>query len=185
MGEGAVSLTAENITEIKMLAETLDTLAPEAQDPWILLQKFTASLREGDTGLEFRRTEIICALERALAYSIEDDPKYFGASILGVQFSSALNDWPPAFDLISTEEKNTWQEVATEVDHPLLKAHFFDLLYSAGIETTPATGEKVVALYLELAAVSHLDEYYRASCLRRAWSIARRLSLPAERGVRQ
>lgn len=178
-------MKAEKITEFKMLAETLDSLATESPDPWILLQKFTASLREGDTGLEFQRTEVICALERALAYSIEDDPKYFGASTLGVQFSSALNDWPPAFGLVSTEEKKIWQEAAAALEHPLPKAHFLDLLYSAGIEATPTAGTKVVALYLELATVSHLDEYYRASCLRRAWSIARRLSLPAEQDARQ
>lgn len=176
---------AEKNTEIKKLVEMVDTLAAESRDPWILLQKFTASLREGDSGLEFQRTEEISALERALAYSIKDDPKYYGASTLGVQFSSALNDWPPAFNLISTEEKEVWQKAATALAHPLPKAHFLDLLYSAGIGATPAAGAKVVALYLELATASHLDEYYRASCLRRAWSIARRLSLPVEQDARQ
>lgn len=170
---------------VALLAAQLDLHAENSPDPWILLQKFTASLREGDTGLEFQRTEVICAMERGLAYSIEDDPKYFGASSLGVQFSSALNDWPPAFNLVSTEDKKIWQEVATALGHPLPQAHFLDLLYSAGIEATPAAGAKVVALYLELAAVRHLDEYYRASCLRRAWSIARRLSLPTEQDARQ
>jgi|GEM_PF-1551368 len=185
VSKGAGSSTAGKITETKKFAETIDTLATESLDPWILLQKFTASLREGHSGLEFQRTEVICALERALAYSIEDDPKYYGASTLGVQFSSALNDWPPAINLVSTEEKKIWQEAAAALEHPLPKAHFLDLVYSAGIEATPTAGTEVVALYLELATVSHLDEYYRASCLRRAWSISRRLSLPAEQDARQ
>lgn len=182
---GGRALRRDQSSEVEQLSGVLDSRAANSPDPWILLQKFTASVREGDTGLEFQPTEVVCAMERALAYSIEDDPKHFGASILGVQFSSALNDWPPAFDLVSPEEKMIWQEAATALEHPLPKAHFLDLLYSAGIEATPAAGTKVVAAYLELATVSHLDEYYRASCLRRAWSISRRLSLTGEQEARQ
>lgn len=162
----------------------LDSFASDARDPWTLLQQFTVSLREDDE-LDFERSEVICGIERAMGYSIADDPDHYGGAALGVRFSSAENDWPPSFDQITDEEKAVWLTIAGRVKEALPLAHFHDLVYSSGVDNAPAVGIKVASMYLDLANFEHLDDYYRVSCLRRAWSLSRRFALPLEQKARQ
>lgn len=177
-------MTTPQETEIQHLTAKLDSLAPDARDPWMLLQHFTASLREDD-GLTFERSEEICAVERALAYSIEDDPDHYGGATLGAEFSSTDGDWPPAFEHVTDEEKTVWRVIASQTQEALLRTHFYDLVYSSNIDGAPSTGIELASMYLDLANAVHLDDYYRVACLRRAWSLSRRFSLPLERDVRQ
>lgn len=171
-------------TEIQRLAQKLDSHASEAHEPWMLLQHFTASLQTNDQ-LDFERSDEICAVERALAYSITNDPDHYGGAALGAKLSSSQNDWPPSFEHVTDEEQAVWRAIAIQVQEALPRTHFHDLVYASGIDGAPDTGIKIASMYLDLASLEHLDDYYRVSCLRRAWSLARRFALPLEQEIRQ
>lgn len=177
---GAPTYTPEEVTQ---LAATLDRLAAEANEPWDLLQNLTSTLRS--EGMKFDRPPLALYLERALAHGFEDDDEHPGAVRLGVRFSSPLGDWPPAFDAVPEVERVAWAAVASEVTDALPRAHLLDLTLSAGINTGRDLGKEIASMYLELGARDVLDPYYRGSCLRRAWSLARQFGLPLETDARR
>lgn len=164
------------------LAAKLDSLSRGAGDPWGLLGSLTTA--RTTAGVVAEPTELIAMCERALAYSFTDDQARYGALNLGQRFSSAAGDWPPAFDVVDPREKECWAELADRSTHPLPKAHFTDLVLASGHRGGLAIAERVVTSYMELGAMVTLDPYYRASCLRRAWTLARQFSLPRESDLR-
>lgn len=178
--ESAPPYTAEEVTQ---MAATLDSLAADANEPWDLLQRLTSTLR--GEGMKFERPPLALYLERALAHALESDDDHPGAVTLGVRFSSPQGDWPPAFDAVPEVEREAWAAVAAEVTDALPRAHLLDLTLSAGISTGRDLGEQISRLYLELGARAVLDPYYRGSCLRRAWSVARQFGLPLENDIRK
>lgn len=116
-------------------------------------------------------------IERGLAYDFEEDPRHEGALVMGNRFSSTSGDWPPAFDVVSDYEKQTWINVALLCKEPLPRAHLLDLSLSAGSRQGHNTASEITSLYLNFLGKANLDLYYRASCLRRAWSLARKFGL--------
>ncbi|QEO09745.1 hypothetical protein [Protaetiibacter larvae] len=169
--------------DVAELAVTLDRLAGESNEPWDLLQRFTATFRT--EGTRFERPPLGVMLERALAHGLQDDTEHPGGLVLGVRFSSPNGDWPPAFDAVGEVEKNAWSAVAGAVTDALPRAHLLDLSLSAGVRNGRDLGAEIAHLYLELGRRASLDPYYRGSCLRRAWSIARQFGLALEIDVRK
>lgn len=167
----------------KEFAAKLDALAVDAREPSDLLHRLTDStINEDGT---FDRDPIVMIAERALAYGIADDSDYPGAVALGVRFSSAGGDWPPAFDAVPSAEKSIWAAIAAEVEQLLPRAHFLDLVLSANPAAKRELADEVAGLYLKLGANGSIDPYYRGSCLRRSWSISRKFGLQSEADARK
>ena len=169
--------------EAESLAAILDAAAVEAREPWDLLDRMTVALR-GDDG-EFQRTALIVCVERAFAHSFEEEANHKGALRMGVRFSSPDGSWPPGIDTVPLEEKEVWEKLSELVNHPLPKAQLLDLLFTSRRISGPKQASGLIQIYVDLAANSNLDPYYRASCLRRAWSVARQYELPTERDLRR
>ena len=169
--------------EAESLAAILDAAAVEAREPWDLLDRMTVALR-GDDG-EFQRTALIVCVERAFAHSLEEEANHKGALRMGVRFSSPDGSWPPGIDTVPLEEKEVWEKLSELVNHPLPKAQLLDLLFTSRRISGPKQASGLIQIYVDLAANSNLDPYYRASCLRRAWSVARQYGLPTERDLRR
>ena len=169
--------------EAESLAAILDAAAVEAREPWDLLDRMTVALR-GDDG-EFQRTALIVCVERAFALSFEEEANHKGALRMGVRFSSPDGSWPPGIDTVPLEEKEVWEKLSELVNHPLPKAQLLDLLFTSRRISGPKQASGLIQIYVDLAANSNLDPYYRASCLRRAWSVARQYGLPTERDLRR
>ena len=157
--------------EAESLAAILDAAAVEAREPWDLLDRMMVALR-GDDG-EFQRTALIVCVERAFAHSFEEEANHKGALRMGVRFSSPDGSWPPGIDTVPLEEKEVWEKLSELVNHPLPKAQLLDLLFTSRRISGPKQASGLIQIYVDLAANSNLDPYYRASCLRRAWSVAR------------
>ncbi|WP_159084992.1 hypothetical protein [Planctomonas deserti] len=164
------------------LALEIDALSTQASHPWDLLQRLSEA--HGGPGAEAERTPLLVMAERALAYSFEDDAARYGTVILGRRFSSSGGDWPPAFDVVDGDEKRCWAKFADIVTHPLPLAQFSDLALSTGTRSGVQAARALVDQYLILAEMTTLDGYYRASCLRRAWSLTRVYPLGMEADVR-
>lgn len=173
----------EGRAQLATLAGELDELATDSQDPWDLLQHLTTTHFDPTSSAE--RTQEMLFTERALSYDFEEDSARFGALTLGRRFSSAGGDWPPAFDAVSSEEKDCWASLADLLAHPLPRSHLLDLALSTNTRSGLATARSVVEGYLELSDEHTLDPYYRASCLRRAWSLTRQFAQPSERELRR
>jgi hypothetical protein len=169
--------------DLVALASELDTLGATATDPWDLLRRLTAAhIKPGE---DVERNALLVGCERALSYSFTDDERRYGALNIGVRFSSSLGDWPPGFEVIGKPEKLSWSELADKVTHPLPKAHFTDLALAAGVKGGRPIADAAANLYLQLSHESHLDPYYRASCVRRSWTLARQFALGSESDARK
>lgn len=155
------------------VAIVLDQLASSATDPWDLLLKLNEYLRVAEQEKVDKRPNVVPFIERALAYAFRDDSRHEGAVIMGVRWSSKDGRWPPGFDDTSEEEKRTWLDVAESCDHSLPRAHLLDVAFSAGMNRGRESAEEIASLYLDVASQGDCDAYYRASCLRRAWSLGR------------
>lgn len=94
------------------MANLLDKLTVSATSPWDLLQKLGEYLISDEKTNSNERPIIVHYVERALAYSFEDDCKHKGAVVVGVQFSSANGDWPVALGSVPDNEKQAWADVA-------------------------------------------------------------------------
>lgn len=169
--------------DVQALAAEIDALSTGATDPWDLMLKLTTKHHEART--EESRSRLVVMAERAFAHAIEDDPSRYGASVMGERFSSAEGEWPPAFETVDPREKACWLDLCTRVAHDLPKTHLGDVVLAAGMASGRPDAERVVEGYRRLAAQEGLDDYYRASCLRRASSLARQFALPVEPLVRQ
>lgn len=168
------------------IAGILDGLALSATDPWNLLQKLGSHIRDHENEKLDERSASVHYVERGLAYGFEDDSNHEGALVMGKRFSSANGDWPPAFDVVHNYEKQTWANVALLCKEPLPRAHLLDLALSAGSRRGRDTACEIASLYLDFIDKENLDSYYRASCLRRAWSLARQFGISdLERKARQ
>lgn len=179
-GEGSTGFAN---AELDALAAELDELAESANDPWDLLQRLTTAHTK--PGLQVERTPGLVMAERALSYDFEAHPSKYGAVTLGLRFSSAAGDWPPALDIVDDGEKTFWADLADRLTHPLPRAQFSDLALTTGKRTGLAFATSLAEAYLALGGDSDLDPYFRASCLRRAWSLARQFSLPSESNARR
>lgn len=161
--------------DLESIASTLDGLASSATNPWTLLLKLGGQTYPWGNDNSDERSMPFHYTERGLAYDFEEDPTHEGALVMGNRFSSAGGDWPPAFDVVSGYEKQTWRNVALLCKEPLPRAHLLDLALSAGADSRQShnTAREIASLYLDFLGKENLDLYYRASCLRRAWSLAR------------
>lgn len=161
----------------KDVANLLDKLTVSATSPWDLLQKLGEYLISDEKTNSNERPIIVHYVERALAYSFEDDCKHKGAVVVGVQFSSANGDWPVALGSVPDNEKQAWADVASLCKESLPRVHLFDVAFSAMGKYSRVKAKKIASLYFEIACEERADSYYRASCLRRAWSLARSFGL--------
>jgi len=169
--------------EIQTLATEIDVFGPAATDPWDLMLKLTR--RHFEAGTRESRGRLVVMAERAFAHAITDDPNRYGASVMGERFSSAEGEWPPAFETVDPREKACWLDLCARVTHDLPKTHLRDVVLAAGLASGLPEAERVVEGYRRLATQEGLDAHYRASCLRRASSLARQFALPVETLVRQ
>ena len=168
------------------MANLLDKLAVSTTDPWDLLQKLGKYFTSNEKAKSDKRPIVVHYVERALAYSFEDDCKHKGAVVVGVRFSSANGDWPAALGSVPDDEKRTWENVASLCKETLPRAHLFDVAFSARGKYSRAEAKKIASLYFDIACEERADSYYLASCLRRAWSLARLFGLnETEARVRQ
>lgn len=178
--EDALLYTPE---EIDALAKELDELGASATDPWDLLQRLSAA--HAKSGLQVERTPPLVMAERALSYDFEDHPSKYGAVTVGQRFSSAKGDWPPALDAVDDQEKVFWADLADRLTHPLPLAQLSDLALTTGKRSGLTAATSLTQTYLDLGRDDNREPYFRASCLRRAWSLARQFSLAAEADSRR
>lgn len=179
-------ISVNSLIGVEDVANLLDKLAVSATDPWDLLQKFGAHFASNEKTKPDERPIIVHYVERALAYGFEDDRKHKGAVVVGVQFSSASGDWPAALVSVPDDEKQTWANVASLCNESLPRAHLFDVAFSARGKYSRAEANEIASLYFDIAREERADSYYLASCLRRAWSLARLFGLnETEARVRQ
>lgn len=179
--EGEENLHHSHYDPVSMAA-MLDEIAEDCANPWDLLQRLTESTVGED--LSSDRSPVLEMLERALAHTLKEDSNRRTDVVMGVQFSSANGDWPPALDTIDLAEKDTWSEVAQKATASLPRAHLLDLSMSTGRLRGRDVAGEVASLYLELGKTRTLDTFYRIQCLRRCVSIARKFNLPSENGAR-
>jgi hypothetical protein len=179
-------ISANYLIEVEDVANLLDKLAVSTTDPWDLLQKLGKYFTSNEKAKSDKRPIVVHYVERALAYSFEDDCKHKGAVVVGVRFSSANGDWPAALGSVPDDEKRTWENVASLCKETLPRAHLFDVAFSARGKYSRAEAKKIASLYFDIACEERADSYYLASCLRRAWSLARLFGLnETEARVRQ
>lgn len=168
------------------MAKLLDKLSQSASDPWDLLQKLGECIVNRGEGERADRGAQVHHIERALAYTYTDDPRHAGATIIGVCFSSANDEWPPQLDSVTDKERRVWEAVAGVCKEPLPRVHLLDVTFSSRRKGTPEEVSMIVELYREVSSKTSIDSYYRAACLRRAWSLARSFGLSEmERLVRR
>jgi len=161
-------------SDIARIAYTINVVAAEANQPWVILQKLgerahAESDFEDNPGLPYAET--------ALAYSFVEDKKNPGAVVLGVRLSGASDEWPLAFKDVSSIEKQVWCEIAEQCTHHLAKAHMLDVALSCGAIRGRDVAKEIAKLYLTVAQDLNIEVYYRGACLRRCWSIARSYGL--------
>ena len=161
-------------SDIAQIADVINVVAAEANQPWAILQKLgerahAESDFEDNPGLPYAET--------ALAYSFVEDKKNPGAVVLGVRLSGASDEWPLAFKDVSSIEKQAWCEIAEQCTHHLAKAHMLDVALSCGAIRGRDVAKEIAKLYLTVAQDVNIEVYYRGACLRRCWSIARSYGL--------
>lgn len=161
-------------SDIAQIADVINVVAAEANQPWVILQKLgerahAESDFEDNPGLPYAET--------ALAYSFVEDKKNPGAVVLGVRLSGASDEWPLAFKDVSSIEKQAWCEIAEQCTHHLAKAHMLDVALSCGAIRGRDVAKEIAKLYLTVAQDVNIEVYYRGACLRRCWSIARSYGL--------
>lgn len=161
-------------SDIARIADVINVVAAEANQPWVILQKLgerahAESDFEDNPGLPYAET--------ALAYSFVEDKKNPGAVVLGVRLSGASDEWPLAFKDVSSVEKQVWCEIAEQCTHHLAKAHMLDVALSCGAIRGRDVAKEIAKLYLTVAQDVNIEVYYRGACLRRCWSIARSYGL--------
>ena len=161
-------------SDIARIADVINVVAAEANQPWVILQKLgerahAESDFEDNPGLPYAET--------ALAYSFVEDKKNPGAVVLGVRLSGASDEWPLAFKDVSSIEKQVWCEIAEQCTHHLAKAHMLDVALSCGAIRGRDVAKEIAKLYLTVAHDVNIEVYYRGACLRRCWSIARSYGL--------
>ena len=161
-------------SDIARVADVINVVAAEANQPWVILQKLGERAHaepdfEDNPGLPYAET--------ALAYSFVEDKKNPESVVLGVRLSDASDEWPLAFKNVSSIEKQVWCEIAEQCTHHLAKAHMLDVALSCGAIRGRDVAKEIAELYLTVAQDVNIEVYYRGACLRRCWSIARSYGL--------
>lgn len=167
---------------LEELCRDLDEIAQSAEDPTSVLQRFGDSYYS-DPASEAASLIKNC-LERALAYTFEEDPNHRASLQLGRRRSSTTPDWPPAFDEVPEQEKSVWLRASEFLTAPILLAHFKDLALVSGARYDRDTAREAARLYLSLTQIENIDGFHLSSCLRRAWTICRQFGIPDESEVR-
>jgi len=160
--------------DIARIADVINIVAVEANQPWVILQKL-GERAHAEPDLE--DNPVLPYAERALAYSIVEDKKNPGSVVLGVRLSGASDEWPLAFKDVSSIEKQVWCEIAEQCTHHLAKAHMLDVVLACGAIRGRDVAKEIAELYFTVAQDVNIEMYYRAGCLRRCWSIARSCGL--------
>ena len=144
-------------SDIAQIADVINVVAAEANQPWVILQKLgerahAESDFEDNPGLPYAET--------ALAYSFVEDKKNPGAVVLGVRLSGASDEWPLAFKDVSSIEKQAWCEIAEQCTHHLAKAHMLDVALSCGAIRGRDVAKEIAKLYLTVAQDVNIEVYY-------------------------
>ena len=160
--------------DIARIADVINIVAVEANQPWVILQKL-GERAHAEPDLE--DNPVLPYAERALAYSIVEDKKNPGSVVLGVRLSGASDEWPLAFKDVSSIEKQVWCKIAEQCTHHLAKVHMLDVALSCGAIRGRDVAKEIAELYLTVAQDVNIEVYYRGGCLRRCWSIARSYGL--------
>ena len=160
--------------DIARIADAINIVAAEANQPWVILQKLS---ERAHAAPDLKDNPVLPYAERSLAYSFTEDKKNPGSVTLGVRLSSASDEWPLAFKDVSSIEKQAWYEIANQCTHHLAKAHMLDVALSSGIIRGRDAAKEITDLYLAVAQNVNIEIYYRGGCLRRCWSIARSYGL--------
>lgn len=162
------------------LARELDVAAATAEAPWNLLQRAYAGSFDESPENDLVRS----AVQRGLAYDFVPDQPRRGDLDLGVRFSSAHGDWPPAVSAVSASDRSTWADIAAMVKHPLLRAHFADLALQTGGPASVQTVRMIASAYLEVAKLDSVDDFHKATSLWRAYTLARRFAIDEQKAIR-
>jgi len=122
--------------------------------------------------------------ERAFAYDFVEDENRSGVIAPGPRLSSSEREWPQALDVVPDQELETWALLAERVTSDLAKVHLGDLALVTGKLSGRERASALAETYFSLAKSEALEAYYRGSCARRAWSLARQFRLEIEAEVR-
>ncbi|MFI8696479.1 hypothetical protein [Dietzia maris] len=128
--------------------------------------------------------DVTHVVERALAYTIVDDPQSLGAVTLGVEFSSDSGQWPQPLDEVPADERAMWMSVADELTHPLPRTHLRDLAMLTGAKMDRPAISDLADSYLALGEDQTIDPLHRVNYVRRSMSIARKYGLQIEAATR-
>lgn len=161
-------------SDIARIADVINIVAAEANQPWVILQKLS---ERAHAAPDLKDNPVLPYAERSLAYSFTEDKKNPGSVTLGVRLSSTSDEWPLAFKDVSSIEKQAWYEIANQCTHHLAKAHMLDVALSCGAIRGRDVAKEIADLYLTVAQDVNIEIYYRGGCLRRCWSIARSYGL--------
>ena len=161
-------------SDIARIADVINIVAAEANQPWVILQKLG---ERAHAAPDLKDNPVLPYAERSLAYSFTEDKKNPGSVTLDVRLSSASDEWPLAFKNVSSIEKQAWCKIANQCTHHLAKAHMLDVALSSGIIRGRDAAKEIAELYLTVAQDVNIEIYYRGGCLRRCWSIARSYGL--------
>jgi hypothetical protein len=160
------------------VASVLDAAC--ADDADLVLMASTLHAREmltQDTDREIARNH---ALARALTYELvahPDDPTRSAFHPL----SKSESPWIAPLRSTSSEVLRLWESCLKAVTHPVLTAHFRDLLFSAGYYRGPDEARHVVHAYLQTGS----DSLFWMQRLARALSISRSYGMQdAEQAIR-
>lgn len=160
--------------DIARIADVINIVAAEANQPWVILQKLS---ERAHAAPDLKDNPVLPYAERSLAYSFTEDKKNPGSVTLGVRLSSTSDEWPLAFKDVSSIEKQAWYEIANQCTHHLAKVHMLDVALSCGAIRGRDVAKEIADLYLTVAQDVNIEIYYRGGCLRRCWSIARSYGL--------
>lgn len=161
-------------SDIARIADVINIVAAEANQPWVILQKLG---ERAHAAPDLKDNPVLPYAERSLAYSFTEDKKNPGSVTLDVRLSNASDEWPLAFKNVSSIEKQAWCEIANQCTHHLAKAHMLDVVLACGAIRGRDVAKEIAELYFTVAQDVNIEMYYRAGCLRRCWSIARSCGL--------
>jgi hypothetical protein len=164
--------------EIKALAASVDEIAAQAEDPWHILMGIGRELR-GDAP----QSHLIASAEECFAYTFVPGSHY-GSTVIGTEFSSAEGDWPDADEAPTASNIAAWGALADLVENELARTHIQDVLHSLTKERRRPATEALALAYLNVARMTQVEAFYRGSCLRRAWSLARACGSSVEQQAR-
>ena len=171
--EAAYVFDAEDGT---VLGPRLDAACSDYADPAVVAAAFSAP------ALTARETARNNAVARGLSYELVADPTDPSRSTLQPLTADQHTGMTPLTET-RPEVLDLWEACLASVTHPVLVAHFHDLLFSAKRHQGRKAGQKVINSYL---GISDPNTLFWVEGLARSVSISRSLALDdAEATIRQ